>query len=170
MIEAQPENSFLKKFKKACYNRLDIYNFFLEMYRDEMYRKRKFGEAGVMNKVMFRDIHNEYNKLLGEALIKGDKIKLPYSLGTLYIKKIRMITTRPNIIRYVREKLLANTNLSGLEKSRIQWFPLFAWFRYTRGNYRKFYMFCTSRMLKKKLRIKLEANKFDVSHYYDNPY
>lgn len=170
MIKEQPQDGFLKKFKKACYVRTDIYKFFLEMYRDEMYRKRKFGDAGKMNKEVFRDIHNEYNKLLGDYLIKGSKIKLPYSLGTLYIKKVRVITTKPNIIKYIREKVLVNVNLSGLEKSRIQWFPMFSWFRYTKNNYRKYYMFCTSRMLKKQLRVKLEANKFDVSHYYDNPY
>ena len=138
--------NFIHDFKdRECYNCRDIYNFFVELKRNIIPKKFIYNN--------FREIHQEYNKLLKEAMLEGEVIKPPYITGSIFIKRVRSIyTTGPYIIQ--NHKINEENKKNGLvtpSTLKLRWGGSPKWMKPNFKGNKKQYCFKATKCFKQQL-------------------
>lgn len=147
----------INKFKdRECYNRVDLYRFFLQL--------KDIPEDFVRDD--FKVIHQEYNKLVQEHMIAGDIIRLPYLNDSLFIKRSQTIYKR---------KIYIDDNTRHIEiippEARLNSIGAYPrWKKKFSKGIRKHYCFIATSPFKKKLNDLMKDNSNLYKKYHNDVY
>jgi hypothetical protein len=153
-----------KIYISPSYNVDDIYIFYKETYVNGSAKKKEFN----VDRLLFKTIQYEYNKVFSQLVLKGQQIKIPYALGEIGIRKRKINFNNlkglePNWALY---------NLTG-EKSYYfnndnYWKARWYWSRKgCKIDNHRYYSFTRTRSNKNKL-TKIMQTKYGYTNYFSS--
>lgn len=155
------------KYPSPSYNVEDLFRHFRQVNSDKK-------ELLDIKQPLFKKIISEYNKVLGEYVIKGHVVKIPFGLGEIGIRK-RKVSYAPDKRRflYVNYKMLEKDKPAHyhIPEHSNGWQARYFWNkRQCRIENQTYYSFKPSNLLKSEL-AKVMLSKGGYLNYYEaKPY
>ena len=122
-VMLEPKKIKDKGYCNPCYNSDDLYRYYRELHSENINLMK-------VQAKLFKQIYQEYNRVVIEYILKGNKLRLPYTLGEIYIEKRKMNFSNPEYLpkdygHYTRsgrtEKIYYLNEHSNGWKAKFKW-------------------------------------------------